>query len=232
MGREILPASGACVVFTIDPVASLDPEVQEDSEAIAACKRLESKKYVGIADRQTLYQPWEPYNPCFVRFLLRGDPLTSEENCIEPTMSVPISPVTGPHLSARDPIKASKPLPWNDCYVTCYSYATVRSPTELTEKPIDCEIGLEELIRLDRLLSQDVERKKDLLWERAEQEKGQFLPLVRKSSLSLIESRSPDLAGCSIRPTTRAQGKTEGCHRQFHARPIDNNRAHRSRGLC
>ncbi|KAJ7129069.1 hypothetical protein C8R46DRAFT_1049226 [Mycena filopes] len=184
----MLPADGACAVFTIDPVASLDPEIQEDPEAVAACKRLANKKYGVIVDRQALYEPWEPYNPCFVRFLLQGEPLTSEERSIEPTMSVPIAPtVTRPHVSARDPIKASKPLPWNDCYVTCYTYAEVKSPTESTEKPVDYELSLEEFNRLDRLLRQDVERKKDLLWERAEREKGQFLALVRKPSLLLIE---------------------------------------------
>jgi hypothetical protein len=45
MEQEILPTVGACGVFTIDPVASFDPETQKDPEAIA-CRKLVSKKYV------------------------------------------------------------------------------------------------------------------------------------------------------------------------------------------
>ncbi|KAJ7129096.1 hypothetical protein C8R46DRAFT_1202499 [Mycena filopes] len=186
MGREILPASGACVVFTIDPVASLDPEVQDDFEAIAACEKLVSKKYVGIADRQTLYHPGQPYNPCFVRFLLQGEPLTSEERYIEPTMSVPIVPITKPHLSARDPIKASNPLPWNDCYVTSYTYAEVKSLTKFTEEPIDYQFSLDELNRLDRFLGRDVERTQDLLWEKAEQIARSRLPAPTRSDIRKV----------------------------------------------
>jgi hypothetical protein len=46
MEQETLPTVSACAVFTIDPVASLNPETQKDPEAIAACKRLMNKKYV------------------------------------------------------------------------------------------------------------------------------------------------------------------------------------------
>ncbi|KAJ7151253.1 hypothetical protein C8R46DRAFT_859827, partial [Mycena filopes] len=118
-----------------------------DPEAVAACKRLVLKKYVAIVDREALYDPRQLYNPCFVRFLLQGEPLNSPERSIEPTMSVPIVPITKPHLSARDPIKASKPLPWNDCYVTSYTYAEVKSPTKFKETPADYELSLEELNR-------------------------------------------------------------------------------------
>jgi hypothetical protein len=50
MPRTILPSIGACVVLTIDPVASLDPEILEDSEAIEACKKLVNKKYVVLVN--------------------------------------------------------------------------------------------------------------------------------------------------------------------------------------
>lgn len=46
--RRILPTVGACVVFSLDPVDSLDPDVQKDVEAVAACKKLVTKKYVGL----------------------------------------------------------------------------------------------------------------------------------------------------------------------------------------
>ncbi|KAJ7637298.1 hypothetical protein DFH06DRAFT_1302721 [Mycena polygramma] len=165
MEREILPTIGAFAVFTIDPVASLDPEVQQDPDAIAACKRLENKKYVVlVADQRSLYAPWAPYNSWMVLFISQGEPPAFPEKCIEPSMSLPISPMTKEsYLSGRDPLKASRPLPWNDCYITCFSHAHLRSPTQFTTDPIEYMLDPEELDRHDRLLSADVQRKKHLL---------------------------------------------------------------------
>ncbi|KAJ7770687.1 hypothetical protein B0H16DRAFT_1452108 [Mycena metata] len=60
-------------------------------------------------------------------------------------------------------VLVSDPLPWNDCYVTCFLYAFVRSPTKFTEEPIDCMFEPAEMNKHGRLLSEDVERKLDLL---------------------------------------------------------------------
>ncbi|KAJ7187307.1 hypothetical protein C8R46DRAFT_1274729 [Mycena filopes] len=160
MARTILPTVGACAVLTIDPVATLDAEVREDAEAVAACKKLVTKKYaVLVADRLSFYAPNAAYNPCVVNFLLQGEPSAFPDRCIEPSMSLPIFPMTmQSHLSSREPMKASRPLPWNDCYTTSFSFADVRSRTAFTEEPIMYMFPDEEMSRHDHLLTEDVER--------------------------------------------------------------------------
>ncbi|KAJ7601535.1 hypothetical protein DFH06DRAFT_1489518 [Mycena polygramma] len=148
MARKILPTSGACAVFTIDPVASLNADTREDSEAVAACKMLTSKKYAVVADRPHLHEYWEPHNECVVHFILRGVPPGIPNKCIEPSMSLPILPVTNePHPSSREPLKLSTPLPWKD--------------------PIEHVLDADELIRAHRFLRKDVQKKQ---WALAEKE--------------------------------------------------------------
>ncbi|KAJ7466698.1 hypothetical protein B0H11DRAFT_2047365 [Mycena galericulata] len=157
MSRQILPAIGAFVVLTIDPMTSLDQETMEDVEAIAACKMLVSKQYVAlVGERGGLYQPWAPYNACTVEFLLQGEPEDSPEKCIDPSMSVPIIPMTNEiHPSSRIPLKPSNPLPWNDCYVSTFWGVSVRSPSLWTEDPIDHILDEEEMNRQTRFLIKD-----------------------------------------------------------------------------
>ncbi|KAJ6484440.1 hypothetical protein C8R47DRAFT_1017246, partial [Mycena vitilis] len=167
MKRETLPSIGACAVFTIDPGASLDPEIQKDAEAIAACNRLVNKKYVALVDQAGFYQPWEPYNTYTVHFLVQGEPPTFPDRCIDPSMSVPLAPMAKEsHPSSRDPLKLSKPLPWSDCYITCYTYAHVRTPTIVTETPIPHQLVDEEWRKHDRFLAADVQKKRCLLHAR------------------------------------------------------------------
>ncbi|KAJ7187830.1 hypothetical protein C8R46DRAFT_1183562 [Mycena filopes] len=180
LDRQILPTVGACAVFSIDPVASLDSDVQNDADAVAACKKLVTKKYVGlISSRPTLYTPYARFNPCIVRFILQGEPPTIPDRCIEPSMSIPMIPMTvATHPSARDPMKPSKPLPWNDCYVSCYTYAQVRSRTTFTRDPIDYTFDVEEMSRHDWLLGKDVQRKKVLLRAKGAAQTAQSTLLV------------------------------------------------------
>ncbi|KAJ7129068.1 hypothetical protein C8R46DRAFT_855131, partial [Mycena filopes] len=127
----ILPEIGACAVFSLDPVDSLDPDVQKDVDAVAACKRLVTKKYVGlVASRQMLFAPYARYNPCLVLFILQGEPQAIPDEFIQPSMSLPIFPMAAAtHVSGRDPLKPSQRLPWDNCYVTSYRRAAVRSRT-------------------------------------------------------------------------------------------------------
>ncbi|KAJ6484444.1 hypothetical protein C8R47DRAFT_554645 [Mycena vitilis] len=147
--REILPAMGAWVVYTIDPVSSLSPEAQDDPDAVAACGVLQNKQYVGfVAERLELFLAWEPYNSCAVRLLQQGDPETLPEGFIQPDMSLLVCPVTTrAHPSSRPPLRSSKPLPWSDCYVSAFMTASVRSPTAFTVAPIEYMIDDDEMMR-------------------------------------------------------------------------------------
>ncbi|KAJ6505859.1 hypothetical protein C8R47DRAFT_1209804 [Mycena vitilis] len=171
MARKILPTSGACAVLTIDPIASLNAETREDPEAVAACKKLMSKKYAVVVDRPHLYMHWELYNKCVVNFVLRGVPPAIPHKCIKPSMSIPILPVTNEaHPSSRDPLKPSTPLPWSDCYITGFSFARVRSPTLFTEEAIEHVFDADEVSRAHRFLRADVQTKRRALAEKEYEE--------------------------------------------------------------
>ncbi|KAJ7129114.1 hypothetical protein C8R46DRAFT_925633 [Mycena filopes] len=166
--REFLPTIGACVVLTIDPIASLDQDARQDPEVLAACAKLVHKKYVGfIGNRDIFYQPGDPesfaFNVCTVEFLLQGTPKAIQDRCIEPSMSIPILPMTiADHPSSRIPLKPSNPLPWSDCYISPFWGLRVRSRSGFSEDPIDCLLDLEELAKHDRFAGKDLDRHENL----------------------------------------------------------------------
>ncbi|KAK7046596.1 hypothetical protein R3P38DRAFT_2507057 [Favolaschia claudopus] len=153
----------AFVAFTIDPVASLSEGAREIPEAVAACKKLRNKTYVGlIAKWRGLYQPWEPYNTCLLRFLQQGDPVGQPEEFITPAMSVPVLPVTSnAHISGRPPLRPSKLLPWSDCYLSISAGACVRTPSSFTIDPPEWKLDREESLRLHFLCADDIEEMED-----------------------------------------------------------------------
>ncbi|KAJ7151254.1 hypothetical protein C8R46DRAFT_1305091 [Mycena filopes] len=157
MPPRALPTVGACAVLTIDPVASLDPEIRGDSEAVAACERLVNKEYlVLVSKRRGLCDQWAPYNEYTVRFILQGEPISYLDRCIDSTMSIPIAPMTyNKHPSSREPLQPSNPLPWNDCYITGFDDAEVLGLTQFTELPIPCELDVKALQQHSRYLSAD-----------------------------------------------------------------------------
>ncbi|KAJ7129090.1 hypothetical protein C8R46DRAFT_683057 [Mycena filopes] len=159
----VLPELGAWAVFTIDPIASLSEDTQQDTKAVEACKKLVNKQYVGlIVERVNLYLPWEPYNSASVRLLSQGEPQSHQE-FFEPSMSLPVLPVTTTsHPSARNPLQSSKPLPWSDCYITAFRTAEVRSRSQFTNDSVDYQVEDEEMFRQGDFLTDDIQRWKSL----------------------------------------------------------------------
>ncbi|KAJ6507619.1 hypothetical protein DFH09DRAFT_1288938 [Mycena vulgaris] len=186
---NIIPTIGACAVFTIDPLASLHPETREDPEVIAACKKLVNKQYVGfIGDRLDFYMPSEPYNACIFEFVLQGLPKAVPDRYIDPSMSVPIAPTTiADHPSSRIPLNPSNPLPWNDCYLSPFWGVRVRSPSLVTEAPIDCILDLAELGKHDRFVGDDLERQRLLVAAAAAVE------IAENATSSVLDDRPPDV---------------------------------------
>ncbi|KAK7019104.1 hypothetical protein R3P38DRAFT_1290018 [Favolaschia claudopus] len=169
----ILPEVDAFVTFTIDPVASLSEGAQDVPEAVAACKKLVNKQYVGlIAKWRGIYMPWERYNSCYLRFVQHGEPEGRPEEFILPSMSVPVLPVTrSTHVSGRPPLQPSKCLPWSDCYISISAGACVRTPPSFTVDPPEWKLDREESIRLHFLMADDIEEMQDK--QRAFKSKGQ-----------------------------------------------------------
>ncbi|KAJ6505877.1 hypothetical protein C8R47DRAFT_1243924 [Mycena vitilis] len=212
MARNILPTSGACAVFTIDPIASLNAETREDFEAVAACKALTSKKYAVVVDVLRIAPVGSSYALGALQQML----------CIAPSMSLPIIPVTNEaHPSSREPLRLSTPLPWSDCYITGFSFARVRSPTLFTEEPIEYVFDADEIDRAHHFLMTDVQTKR---WALAEKEyedahRAQFaMPPVSGDERDLgsvprVES-SPPVAAAVLPPpdlehTSEHQGDDE-----------------------
>ncbi|KAI0064632.1 hypothetical protein BV25DRAFT_1914325 [Artomyces pyxidatus] len=108
-----MPIRGAYVVFTLDPVATL--EALEDPVATEQAENLRARKYIGCVARTIdLPTPLRRYNKCTIIFLSQGMPRPSEEEGLEETMCVPINPAQ--HPTGRADITISPPLPWDNLY--------------------------------------------------------------------------------------------------------------------
>ncbi|KAI0064676.1 hypothetical protein BV25DRAFT_1823084 [Artomyces pyxidatus] len=109
----LTPIHGAYVVFTLDPVATL--EALEDPIAMEQAKRLHTRKYVGcLVQHMDLPSPLRTYTKCTCIFLSQGLPQASEVDGIEESMCVPIIPAV--HPTDREGVTISPSLPWNNLY--------------------------------------------------------------------------------------------------------------------
>ncbi|KAI0042883.1 hypothetical protein FA95DRAFT_1476374, partial [Auriscalpium vulgare] len=107
------PMYGAYVVFTFNPVATL--EALEDPIATEQAAALTTKKYVGYISRVCdLALPERRYHRCTCHLLSNSLPAASEINHTEETMFVPIAPAT--HPEGRAALSPTPPLPWDGLY--------------------------------------------------------------------------------------------------------------------
>ncbi|KAI0041148.1 hypothetical protein FA95DRAFT_1611243 [Auriscalpium vulgare] len=117
------PASGSFVVFTLDPVATV--ETLEDPVAIEAARSVRSRRYVGYV-RQPIDIPFpdQRYQRCFCYVLSQGLP---KDTIIDEDMCVAVSPAT--HPTGRPTLTPSPPLPWTDLYLHSTSVFMLRLKT-------------------------------------------------------------------------------------------------------
>ncbi|KAI0039307.1 hypothetical protein FA95DRAFT_1684342 [Auriscalpium vulgare] len=116
------PAYGAFVVFTLDPVATV--EIFEDPVATEAARTLPARKYVGYVTQVIdLPMPDRRYHRCSCYILSRGLPIFSGETLVDEQMCIAIAPATHP---ARPALTPSPPLLWNDLYLHSSSIFTLR----------------------------------------------------------------------------------------------------------
>ncbi|KAI0064668.1 hypothetical protein BV25DRAFT_1800473, partial [Artomyces pyxidatus] len=111
---HITPVHGAYIVFTLDPVATL--EALEDPVATELAQQIPRRPYVGLMPRQNvdLPSPLRRYNKCTCILLSQGLPQASEADGAEETMCVPIHPAQ--HPTGRTGVTISPPLPWDNLY--------------------------------------------------------------------------------------------------------------------
>ncbi|KAI0041163.1 hypothetical protein FA95DRAFT_767707 [Auriscalpium vulgare] len=117
------PAYGAFVVFTLDPVATM--ETLEDPVATEAARNLPARKYVGYVTQVIdLPMPDRRYHRCSCYILSRGLPIPSGETPIDEQMCIAIAPAT--HPGGRSALTPSPPLLWDDLYLHSSSIFTLR----------------------------------------------------------------------------------------------------------
>ncbi|KAI0064633.1 hypothetical protein BV25DRAFT_1881981 [Artomyces pyxidatus] len=110
---HMTPIHGAYIVFTLDPVATL--EALEDPMAMELAQRLPRRKYVGCLARNIdLPSPLRRYNKCTCILLSQGPPQASEADGVEETMCIPINPAQ--HPTGRAGVTISPSLPWDNLY--------------------------------------------------------------------------------------------------------------------
>ncbi|KAI0042058.1 hypothetical protein FA95DRAFT_1610502 [Auriscalpium vulgare] len=117
------PAYGAFVVFTLNPVATV--ETLEDPVATEAARNLRARKYVGyVTQAIDLSMPGRRYHRCSCYILSRGLPIPSEQTLVDEQMCIAIAPAT--HPAGRPALTPSPPLRWDDLYLHSSSIFTLR----------------------------------------------------------------------------------------------------------
>lgn len=105
-----------------------------------------------------MYIHSEPYHTYSIHFLLDGLPQDDPINFVDASMSVPVLPAVD-HPLSRPPLRPNNPLPWNNCYLSPFTTATVRCPTLFTESPVDCELDEDEWMRYNDLITEDLAKR-------------------------------------------------------------------------
>ncbi|KAI0060773.1 hypothetical protein BV25DRAFT_1992588 [Artomyces pyxidatus] len=107
------PPAGAYIVFTLDPVATL--EALNDPLATEQARALSCRSYVGcLVEDWDLASPYRRYNKCTCVLLNQGPPQASAAKGVDETMCIPIAPAM--HSKGRRSVVVSPPLPWDNLY--------------------------------------------------------------------------------------------------------------------
>ncbi|KAK6992790.1 hypothetical protein R3P38DRAFT_3082195, partial [Favolaschia claudopus] len=168
----------------------------------------------------------EGLNSWFVRLIQQGQPKGDPEQFIEPSMSVPVLPMTEhpeSHVSGRTPIRPSQPLPWKDCYISIAADTVVRSPSMRTTDVPNWTIDEDQQDELHVMIVTDI-RRMDLLQAQAQASSaplknpgppGEASASSPAQAAQDISGTGPDLSpagtsdGGETRPRTHHESGTE-----------------------
>ncbi|KAK7467662.1 hypothetical protein VKT23_004715 [Stygiomarasmius scandens] len=138
-----LPDHGIFVSFMPDFVASVAHF--ENEELTFACRQLQvkQKRYVAFVECDSLNPaiPWTDYNSFHFWIVWQGLeqlPTPMKYPGVRSDMLFPVLPNTYHPTSCPDhpPVSPSRPLPWNDCYISGFVRLEVRSHTEWSDTEI------------------------------------------------------------------------------------------------
>ncbi|KAI0048928.1 hypothetical protein FA95DRAFT_1490180 [Auriscalpium vulgare] len=152
------PAFGAFVVFTLDPVATM--EVLDDPIAVEAARAIPRRTYVGyVTQVLDLPSTSRRYHRCCCYILSRGLPQSSPDNFIDDQMCVAVAP--SKHPGGRPAIEPSPPLPWENLYLHSASIFTLRlkTATEAVDHAHSPMISLAQYVDVMHYTSMDTTRR-------------------------------------------------------------------------
>ncbi|KAI0059147.1 hypothetical protein BV25DRAFT_1809718, partial [Artomyces pyxidatus] len=158
--RAFAPIPSAYVVFTLDPVATL--ECLNDSLAISQAQQLSVRQYVGcLVQSGDLPSPYLRYNTGTCIFLSQDLPQASPSEGIDETMCVSIAPAQ--HPTGRPAVVSSPPLPWDNLY----HHTQLAVQLRLTPKAGDYSscplLSEDDIFNLNICFAQDITRRKELV---------------------------------------------------------------------
>ncbi|KAJ7485073.1 hypothetical protein B0H11DRAFT_2018045 [Mycena galericulata] len=155
------PQPNSYIVFSIDPVATVEIQDLNDRELTMCCHLLENKKYVALVmDFLDWISPDPSYMSYKLHLLAPGPPDDVPEKFQESSMSVPVVPSTVPHPLGRKPLAGSLPLPWSNCHHSVFAAVEVRARSALTNAPSPWNYDEDELGLYHDMLDIDRERSR------------------------------------------------------------------------
>ncbi|KAI0043636.1 hypothetical protein FA95DRAFT_1498302 [Auriscalpium vulgare] len=158
----LLPMYGAYVVFTLNPVATL--EALEDPIATEQAAALTTKKYVGYISRVSdLALPERRYHRCTCHLLSNSFPAASEADHTEETMFIPIAPAT--HPEGRTALTPTPPLPWDGLYHHTLEEIDLRVTTDSSpsvDHSLSPMLPMRGILEMKRVVNADFWRQSQL----------------------------------------------------------------------
>ncbi|KAJ6556893.1 hypothetical protein B0H10DRAFT_2121876 [Mycena sp. CBHHK59/15] len=131
MPLSLLPKPASYVVFSINPVATL--ESLNDPVALAAARQMAPEKYVGYVNKVVdVFDSHARYHTYSILLTSPTVPAASEADLIGADMYTPVFPVTA-HPLGREPLHPNKALPWKTCYQPSFMRSVVRVPVTVAD---------------------------------------------------------------------------------------------------
>ncbi|KAI0060770.1 hypothetical protein BV25DRAFT_1917331 [Artomyces pyxidatus] len=157
--KPYTPVQGAYIVFTLDPVATL--EALQDPIASEQAQALPRRKYVGcVVQDWDLASPWRRYNRCSCILLSQGLPKADPAHGVEETMCVPIAPAD--HPDGRQGVAPSKALPWENLYHHSLLAVDLRLTSKAGDYTDSPRLSRPDLHYMHRFFDNDINRSLSL----------------------------------------------------------------------
>ncbi|KAJ7730655.1 hypothetical protein DFH07DRAFT_1065922 [Mycena maculata] len=153
MPLSLLPAPGAFVAFSIDPVATLAS--LNDPVATAAAESMPRQTYVGYVNK--VVDAFDCKAAYHTYVISLSSPAPCADACIGADMYTPVSPAAT-HPLGREALRPSKELPW-PCVQPSFMRTVVRVPVKLEDDSAAVFLPPADVTRHRRILAGEDARR-------------------------------------------------------------------------